>query len=176
MLPRNWRSTWTMCVDGECGSSPRLVARHTAGRRLGSFGGRKPSGAPPVAELTGRQRLWPSVCCTLFSTLMRFAFVRTSGSRASRAGAPDKALLAFTHLARAKPLTWAGATGFGCAIERSTRPETYQQACNCGGKQWLNVAGKAQHATPAAGVGADCCAGRRAWNDKFWGAICDHRF
>ena len=37
MLPRNWRSTWTMCVDGECGSSPRLVARHTAGRRLGSF-------------------------------------------------------------------------------------------------------------------------------------------
>ena len=139
MLSRSWRRAATMCLDDERFCSPRLSGRQTAGSFIRSFGGRSPSGAPSVATVTGVH--WPQTTSRLrrLSKVRRPSFVgQCSFSRTSRAGAPDKVLLARAHLAFAIFVRCAGGTGRGCGIssERSIRAGRLPAAAQL---RWLAV-------------------------------------
>ena len=139
MLSRSWRRAETICCDDEYFCSPRLSERQTAGRFLRSFGGRSPSGAPTVAIVTGVH--WPQATSRRRrrSKVRRPSFVgQCSFRRTSRAGAPDKVLLARAHLAFATFVRCAGATGRGCGIssERSIRAGRLPAAARL---RWLAV-------------------------------------
>ena len=94
---------------------------------------------PPLTTVTGVH--WPQTTSRLrrLSKVRRPSFVgQCSFSRTSRAGAPDKVLLARAHLAFAIFVRCAGGTGRGCGIssERSIRAGRLPAAARL---RWLAV-------------------------------------